>query len=88
MMDEQAAVAVLREAGVLAAWVFGSHAAGTARPDSDIDVALLTEEPMPLLRRERLARELEGPLGAPVDLVEGLDDIDGFAAAVAAQLAG
>lgn len=69
-MDEEAATAVLRHAGVLAAWIFGSQAAGTAGADSDVDLALLTDEPLPLLRRERLARDLEGPLGAPVDLVD------------------
>jgi predicted nucleotidyltransferase len=66
------AIELLRDGGVLAAWVFGSRAAGTARPDSDIDVAVLVEPPLPLLPRERLARLLEPALGAPVDLVDFL----------------
>lgn len=69
-MQEAQAIATLREAGVLAAWVFGSRASGAARADSDIDMALLTDEPLPLLRRERLARDLSALLGAEVDLVD------------------
>lgn len=62
----------LREAGVVVAWVFGSRSRGDARPDSDIDVAVLVEPPIPLLVRERLCRRLAPELGAPVDLVDFL----------------
>lgn len=44
-------MALLWDAGVLVAWVFGSQADGTARPDSDVDLAVITDEPLPLLRR-------------------------------------
>ncbi len=66
------AIQLLRDEGALAAWVFGSRAAGTARPDSDIDVAVLVEPALPLLRCERLARLLEAALDSPVDLVDFL----------------
>ncbi|MFW6050238.1 MAG: type VII toxin-antitoxin system MntA family adenylyltransferase antitoxin [Myxococcota bacterium] len=45
---------------VQAALLFGSHAAGTARPDSDIDVAVLLDaSPAPAERTARLRRLLE-----------------------------
>lgn len=31
---------------LLGAWLYGSHAAGRSRPDSDIDVAVLLDEPL------------------------------------------
>ena len=67
---------------IAAAWLFGSFARGTARADSDVDVALLlSRDPEPTL--EGSGSELEGDLerllgrpvqvvlmnGAPVDLV-------------------
>lgn len=35
--------ALAREPGIVAAWLFGSRARGTARPDSDVDVAVLVD---------------------------------------------
>ena len=67
---------------IAAGWLFGSFARGTARADSDVDLALLlSREPEPTL--EGSGSELEGDLerllrrpvqvvlmnGAPVDLV-------------------
>jgi hypothetical protein len=57
---------------VTAVYLFGSTARGTARADSDIDVAVLFEAPPPrTLSGPRLVieGELERALGAPVDLV-------------------
>lgn len=57
---------------VAAAYVFGSVAGGTARPGSDIDIAVLfTTAPPHTLDSARfaLAGELEAALGVPVDLV-------------------
>ncbi len=45
--DEQAAVSALRAAGARFAFVFGSRATGTARPDSDLDVAAWWPVPAP-----------------------------------------
>ena len=58
--------------GVAAAYVFGSVASGTARADSDVDIAILfTVTPPHTLESARfaLAGQLEAALGAPVDLV-------------------
>jgi hypothetical protein len=61
--------------GVQAVWLFGSRARGDARPDSDVDLAILTE-PMAQTDAARLRlvwqREVTLALGLPdgsVDLV-------------------
>jgi len=59
---------------VASAWVFGSIARGRARPDSDLDVALLLGDPdadARTFRRELfdLAARLEDASGRRVDLV-------------------
>ncbi len=61
---------ILSRAGVRFAYLFGSRAAGTPRPDSDADVAIMPGRELGLLERERLTRELAQALGVPdVDLV-------------------
>lgn len=55
--------------GLQAAYLFGSRAAGTARPDSDVDLALLTAAPLERLSALTLTADLMAELGA-VDLVE------------------
>jgi len=57
---------------VSAAYLFGSTARGTARTDSDVDVAVLFDvTPPPTIDSARfsLAGELEAAIGRPVDLV-------------------
>ncbi len=57
---------------VIAAYLFGSEARGTAGPGSDVDVAiLLGRKPAPTLAAQpyALAAELQGLLGRRVDLV-------------------
>jgi len=58
--------------GVAAAWLFGSVARGTARPDSDVDVAVLLAEDPPAgldgLRLD-LEGEIERRLGVETQLV-------------------
>lgn len=49
--------------------LFGSHAKGTARPDSDIDLLVEFSSPVGLFTLVRMQRELERTLHAPVDLV-------------------
>ena len=57
-----------------AAWLFGSRATGRARPDSDVDVAVLFPPGLtPLdaaIRRGRLVDDLQGLLHLPVDVVD------------------
>lgn len=58
--------------GIAAAWLFGSVARGTARPDSDVDVGVLFREDPPRNLagyRFDLEAELESALGLPVQLV-------------------
>lgn len=59
--------------GVLAAYVFGSVATGRARPESDVDVAVLLREDLDKEARFfeglRLGAEVEGLLRRPTDLV-------------------
>jgi len=49
---------------------FGSAERGTPRPDSDIDLAILLDKPLPELRRFELAQELAIQLHRDVDLVD------------------
>jgi predicted nucleotidyltransferase len=49
---------------------FGSVAAGTAGTDSDVDVAVLTSEPMSATRKESLIAAIAVATGRPVDLVD------------------
>ena len=60
-----------KASGLVAAYLFGSHARGTAVPGSDVDVALwLVDGPTTLAGlRLDLAADLEQQLGVPVDLV-------------------
>jgi hypothetical protein len=58
--------------GVAAVYLFGSIARGTARTDSDVDVAVLFHDPpLRTLNGPRFVveGELERALGAPIDLV-------------------
>jgi len=63
--------AVLEKGGRLrVAILFGSRARGTARPDSDVDVAVLPhDDQLADFEEDALAGELERAVGAPIDLV-------------------
>ena len=56
--------------GVIAVYLFGSRADGTARPESDYDVAVLRAEPLAPQVCTDLALELGGIIGADVHLVD------------------
>lgn len=61
-----------RPDGIVCAWLFGSVARGSARPDSDVDVAvLLDREPPETLEGSAaaMAGDVEAAIGRPVDLV-------------------
>lgn len=70
-VDRERLKAVLAsEPGLLAAWLFGSRAAGRTHPGSDIDIALLYERPPALARLAALRARLQEALGMEdVDLV-------------------
>lgn len=56
--------------GLIALYGFGSQVQGAARPDSDVDIAVLASTPIPELRRFALAQELAMHLHRDVDLVD------------------
>ena len=55
---------------VIAIYSFGSQSRGVARPESDVDLAVLAFAPIPELRRFALAQELATALHRDVDLVD------------------
>ncbi|MBH0201049.1 MAG: nucleotidyltransferase domain-containing protein [Nitrospira sp.] len=71
-MNNYAVIEFLRQAipDLIALYRFGSYAQGGARPDSDVDLAVLTRDPIPALRRFELAQELAAHLHCDVDLVD------------------
>lgn len=75
-IPEQAAPASLvpflreRIPSLSAVWVFGSRASGDDGPESDLDVAILADEPQDPVALWELSGELEDRLGVPVDLVD------------------
>jgi len=71
-MNDHALVEHIRKSvpDLIALYRFGSQAKGTARPDSDIDLAVLAHNPIPNLRRFELAQELAVQLHCDVDLVD------------------
>jgi uncharacterized protein len=71
-MNDVALSEYIRKAvpGLIALYRFGSQAKGTARPGSDVDLAILSRESVPNLRRFELAQELAIRLHRDVDLVD------------------
>lgn len=71
-MDDNALIERIRKSvpSLIALYRFGSQAKGTARPDSDIDLAVLARDPIPNMRRFELAQELATQLHRDVDLVD------------------
>jgi predicted nucleotidyltransferase len=71
-MDDPALIERLRQSvsGLIALYRFGSQVTGTARPDSDVDLAILTRDPIPAMRRFELAQDLAIQLHCDVDLVD------------------
>lgn len=59
-----------RTFGVDALWVYGSEATDRARPDSDLDLAVLFQERPTPLELTELRSEAASLLGRPVDLVD------------------
>jgi uncharacterized protein len=71
-MNDHALIEHIRKSvpSLIALYRFGSQAKGTARPDSDIDLAVLARDPIPNIRRFELAQELATQLHRDVDLVD------------------
>lgn len=61
---------VFEKYGIRRASVFGSHARGDAKPDSDVDLLIkLGDRPMGMIAYVRFLDELEGILGREVDVI-------------------
>ncbi|MDP3089446.1 MAG: nucleotidyltransferase domain-containing protein [Nitrospira sp.] len=71
-MDDRTLIKYFRRSvpGLIALYRFGSQAKGSARPDSDVDLALLTRDPIPAMHRFELAQDLAIQLHRDVDLVD------------------
>ena len=54
-------------------YLFGSHAAGRATDGSDLDLAVLTNEPMTREEVWQIAQKLAIRLGTEVDLIDLMD---------------
>jgi uncharacterized protein len=68
-MNDSELIEFLRHAvpDLIALYRFGSQAKGRARPDSDVDLAVLAGHPISALRRFELAQELAARLHRDVD---------------------
>jgi predicted nucleotidyltransferase len=71
-LERERVVAEIRRAvpSASAVYVFGSVAAGTATPSSDLDLAVLAQAPLPAEARWQLAQTLAIELRRDVDLVD------------------
>jgi type I restriction enzyme S subunit len=66
-----------------AVWAFGSRAKGKAKPYSDLDLAIITDEPLPLSTRALLAEAFsESDLPWRVDLVDWATTGEAFRAII------
>ncbi len=59
-----------RHPHITLAILFGSCASGSAKPDSDIDIAVAAERPLTLDERAELVTEISEATGRPVDLID------------------
>ena len=71
-MNDSSLIEYIRQSipSLIALYRFGSQAKGTARRDSDVDLAILARDPISNLRRFDLAQELAIQLHRDVDLVD------------------
>ena len=67
---------VLRHDHSAKVFLFGSYAEGTARPDSDVDVLIVTELAADEEARLRLRKEIDDALGRPQPLRATYSDAD------------
>ena len=60
-------------------WAFGSRATGQAKPYSDLDLAVITDQPLPLATRAALAEAFsESDLPWRVDVIDWSTTNDAF----------
>ena len=68
--EQRLAAALEKRGDVRLAYLFGSLARATARPDSDVDVALSLGRPMTTAEKIDLIGGIGALLGRPVDLID------------------
>ena len=69
-IDDQLIRILNRHPGIRLAILFGSHASGHAGSDSDIDLALLAENPLSSATIRDLVEAIGLEFGCPVDVVD------------------
>ena len=69
-IDKALARLLSRYREVKLAILFGSQASGGADADSDIDLALLADSPLPPSRKLELIEVIGAEFGRPVDIVD------------------
>jgi predicted nucleotidyltransferase len=70
MSFEQVKNVLARHPDIQLAYLFGSVARGTARPDSDLDIAVQMTIPLGSSVRIKLVEDLAVATGRPVDLID------------------
>lgn len=71
MLEQRIVETIRRELpATVAIYLFGSHAAGRARSDSDVDVAVLLDGDLSSLRRWEVQERLAAEIHRDVDLVD------------------
>ncbi|WP_313054982.1 type VII toxin-antitoxin system MntA family adenylyltransferase antitoxin [Pseudomonas lopnurensis] len=70
MTINEVEAALARHPDIKLAYVFGSVARNTARPDSDVDVAVLAASPLDRERKIQLISDIASATGRPVDLID------------------
>jgi predicted nucleotidyltransferase len=68
-------VSILKDAGAVEAFLFGSVARGEEGPTSDIDLLVAFEQPISLVEQLRLMVSLTRLVGRDVDVITNLDPI-------------
>lgn len=69
-MHNQLAALLSQYPHIKLALLFGSQATGKARPDSDIDLGILAQEPLSAEFKLRLMQTIGAEFGRPVDIVD------------------
>ena len=72
-IEKQLAQLLARYPQLRLAMLFGSLATGRARPDSDIDLGVLADEPIPAVLKLKLIEAIGVKFGRPVDIVDLYD---------------
>jgi predicted nucleotidyltransferase len=69
-MIAQARALLAQEPRLLLAFVFGSTVNHSRRADSDVDIAVLFDQPLNSVEKQRLAEHLTLNMAYPVDLID------------------